>query len=79
MTLGDFINTYDGDDWLSIEGYCEEVNKDDILAADWYKEVEFRTVESWKNIGGGAYEVEIWIRLSQDERGESNETSLCEL
>ena len=66
MTLSDFINAYDGDNWISIEGYCEEVNKDDILTEDWYKDASHQEIESWHVIGGGAYRVEICIKLSHE-------------
>ena len=63
MTLSNFVNTYGGNDLISIDEYCEEYTKDEVLSANWYKEIKGRTIEMWQTIGGGIYPVELCISL----------------
>ena len=63
MTLSNFVNTYGGNDLISIDKYCEECTKNEVLTSNWYKEIKGRTIESWQTIGGGIYPVEVCISL----------------
>lgn len=66
MTLQNFLRRYDGDDAVSIKGYCEEWRKEEVLTADWYKKIRRMSIDRWLILGGGMYKIEIWIELEQD-------------
>lgn len=55
------------DEYISIRDNDEvchrDTPKDEVLTADWYKEIKDRTIERWQTIGGGIYSVEVCISL----------------
>lgn len=66
MTLSDFISTYGGNNCISIEGYCSEIYKDDILKANFYNGIKDKTISWWQTIGGDSgYPVEVCIELDK--------------
>lgn len=73
MTLHDFLSTYGevyeeenfygGNDCISIGKYCEELSHEEVMTADWYKDIKNREIKTWQTIGGGMEKIEIWIDL----------------
>lgn len=73
MTLHNFLsiygrvdkkdNYYGGNHCISIEGYCEAASQEEVMTADWYRNIKNKTIKRWQTIGGGMYKVEICIKL----------------
>lgn len=65
MTLNDFMNTYYGDDYISIKGLFDHLYKEDVFNdVIPYDEFKDKNVISWY-IRGGEFNlpVEIYIEL----------------
>lgn len=74
MTLHEFLITcgdvdeeerfYGGNNCISIDGYCEELNQESVMTSKWYEKIKYKTIKKWQTIGGGIYKVEIYITLT---------------
>lgn len=73
MTLHEFLSMYgdtyheekiyDGNDCISIDGYCKEWSQEEVMTFGWYEEIKDKTIKRWQTIGGGMYKTEICIFL----------------
>lgn len=73
MTLHEFLSIYgdtchkdqiyDGNDYISIDRYCEEWKQEEVMTSEWYGEIKDKPIRKWQTIGGGIYETEICIFL----------------
>lgn len=65
MTVEELLETYTGGAYITIHGYCTELDIDDLFERDSYDDVKERMVESWNIIGGdGMYRQELMITLA---------------
>lgn len=53
---------------ISIDGYCEELSQEDVLAMECYQEIKNRAVDHFCIIGGGMHQIELCIALKKEEK-----------